>query len=152
MWYVLNLSVHQLTPSQAHTYRVGANVTHWELRAREREESAQHHTARAGPRLPPTRNFLLCLVSLLKCVFPLRDLVCLKNADLADLMGRNLGGENGSQVLLGFQAAATVPGGIWQGEQHRESVWQPHTMYRSPFTSQTQGDPPSLVRQRVVAG
>lgn len=39
--------------------------------------------------------------------------MCLKNSDLADLMGRNWGGENGSQVLLGFQASATVPDGIW---------------------------------------
>lgn len=91
-------------------------------------------------------------MTLLKCVFTLRDLVCLKNSDLADLMGRNLGGENGSQVLLGFQASATEPDGIGQGEQNRASVLQPHTTYRSPFTLQAEGDPQSLVKQRVVAG
>lgn len=61
MWYVLNLSVHQFTPSQSHTYGVGANITHWKLRVRELKESVQNRTAKGGSETPSHQK--LCSVS-----------------------------------------------------------------------------------------
>lgn len=104
VYYGLKLSWSSVHFILVTTYGVCTNIVRGKLGFREERECVHSHRAKAGMGLPPGSLFLSvpCLLFLLKCMFTLKDLVCLKNSEPAEFTGRNVGDKNGSQVPLVF--------------------------------------------------